>query len=233
MINKIFFLLLVCYQGFSQSFLPSFHGVHNVNKIPANGQVAYFNFSSGESGYTLSGAASTSDKNENANSAVELDDATDRITGQFSEVLDDDFTISLWAKLNSSQPSRKMWFIVFGQGINDKAFHFGCYFYNYNGRYRVGSWGNLAGYTDDYLGNDYNWKHYVVTYDKSEEEFKFYINNSLTHTHSNHTLSIEATDFVIGSQLGYNESWYGKIDELGVWNRILSSQEITDLYNNY
>ena len=84
-----------------------------------------------------------------------------------------------------------------------------------------------------YLENDYNWKHYVITYDKSEEEFKFYINNSLTHTHSNHTLSIEATDFVIGSQLGYNESWYGKIDELGVWNRILSSQEITDLYNNY
>mgnify|MGYP001452021389 CR=1 FL=1 len=174
--------------------------------------------------------ASTSDKNGNANSAVELDDATDRITGQFSEVLDDDFTTSLWAKLNSSQPSRKMWFIIFGQAINDKAFHFGSYFNGgNNGNYRVGSWGNIAGFTDDYLGNDYNWKHYVVTYDKSEEEFKFYINNSLTHTHSNHTLSIEATDFVIGSQLGYNESWYGKIDELGVWNIILSSQEITTL----
>ena len=31
----------------------------------------------------------------------------------------------------------------------------------------------------------------------------------------------------------YNESWYGKIDEFGAWNRILTSQEITDLYNNY
>ena len=234
MLKKIVLLLLLSYHTFSQSFLPSFHGVHNKNKIPATGLVAYFNFSSGESGYTLSGATSTSDKNENANSAVELDDDTDRITGQFSEVLDDDFTVSLWAKLNSSQPSRKMWFITFGQATNDKAFHFGSYFNgSNNGKYRVGSWGNLAGFTDDYLGNDYNWKHYVVTYDKSEEEFKFYINNSLTHTHSNHTLSIEATDFVIGSQLGYDESWYGKIDELGVWNRILSSQEITDLYNNY
>ena len=32
-------------------------------------------------------------------------------------------------------------------------------------------------------------------------------NNSLTHTQSNHSLTIDATDFVIGSQLGYNEFW--------------------------
>jgi len=230
----VLIITLIDFQSFSQIFFPSFHAVHNVKKIPIDGLVAYFDFSLGELGYTLSGAETTSDKNGNANSAVELDDVTDRITGQFSELLDDDFTVSLWAKLNSSQPSRKMWFFVFGQSSNDKAFHFGCYFNNpYNGRFRVGSWGNASGFTNDDLGNDYNWKHYVVTYDKSEEEFKFYINNSLTHTHSNHTLSIEATNFVIGSQLGYNESWFGKIDELGVWNRILSSQEVTNLYNNY
>ena len=85
MLKKIVLLLLLSYHTFSQSFLPSFHGVHNINKIPANGQVAYFNFSSGESGYTLSGATSTSDKNENANNAVELDDATDRITGHLQD----------------------------------------------------------------------------------------------------------------------------------------------------
>ena len=87
----------------------------------------------------------------------------------------------------------------------------------------VGSW--LAGHaTDDYLGNNYNWKHYVVTYDKSEEEYKFYVNNSLTHT-KYHSLTIDATNFVIGSQLGYNESWYGKIDEFGAyrWNRICAN----------
>ena len=118
--------------------------------------------------------------------------------------------------------------------INNKAFHFGSYFNgSNNGNYRVGSWGNMAGFTNDYLGNDTNWKYYVVTYDKSEEEYKFYINNQLTHTHSNHPLSIEAPNFVIGSQLGYNESWYGKIDQLGVWSRILTSQEINDLFNKY
>ena len=228
----LLFFLLIDVESFSQ-ILPSLHGVYNVKKIPTNGQIAFFDFSSGESGYTLSGATATTDKNGNSNSAIEVNDATDRITGQFSDLLNDDFTISIWAKLNSSQPMRKMWLISFGSASTNKAFHLGCrYDASLNGNYRVGSW-NANHATDDYLGNDYNWKHYVVTYDKSEEEYKFYVNNSLAHTQSNHSLTIDATDFVIGSQLGYNESWYGKIDEFGAWNRILTSQEITDLYNNY
>jgi len=231
----IVFIFSFIYTGNTYGqILPSFYGVYANKKIPINGQVAFFYFTSGESGYTLSGASATSDKNGTANSAVELDDASDRITGEFSEILNNDFTVSLWAKLNNSYPSRKMWFIAFGQSINNKAFHFGSYFNSSNnGNYRVGSWGNNAGFTNDYLGNDTNWKHYVVTYDKSEEEYKFYINNQLTHTHTNHPLSIESSNFVIGSQLGYNESWYGKIDQLGVWNRILTSQEINNLFNNY
>ena len=229
---SLLFFLLIDIESFSQ-ILPSLHGVYNVKKIPTNGQIAFFDFSSGESGYTLSGATATTDKNGNSNSAIEVDDATDRITGQFSDLLNDDFTVSIWAKLNSSQPMRKMWLISFGSASTNKAFHLGCrYDASLNGNYRVGSW-NANHATDDYLGNDYNWKHYVVTYDKSEEEYKFYVNNSLAHTQSNHSLTIDATDFVIGSQLGYNESWYGKIDEFGAWNRILTSQEITDLYNNY
>ena len=229
---SVLFFLLLDVESFSQ-ILPSLHGVYNVKKIPTNGQIAFFDFSSGESGYTLSGATATTDKNGNSNSAIEVDDATDRITGQFSDLLNDDFTVSIWAQLNSSQPMRKMWLISFGTASTNKAFHLGCrYDASLNGNYRVGSW-NSNHATDDYLGNDYNWKHYVVTYDKSEEEYKFYVNNSLAHTQSNHSLTIDATDFVIGSQLGYNESWYGKIDDFGAWNRILTSQEITDLYNNY
>ena len=229
---SLLFFLLLDVESFSQ-ILPSLHGVYNVKKIPTNGQIAFFDFSSGEPGYTLSGATATTDKNGNSNSAIEVDDATDRITGQFSDLLNDDFTVSIWAQLNSSQPMRKMWLVSFGSASTSKAFHLGCrYDASLNGNYRVGSW-NANHATDDYLGNDYNWKHYVVTYDKSEEEYKFYVNNSLAHTQSNHSLTIDATDFVIGSQLGYNESWYGKIDEFGAWNRILTSQEITDLYNNY
>ena len=170
-----FLLLISAFPLLSQIILPSLHGVHHNKKIPTNGQVAFFDFSSGESGYTLSGATATSDKNGNANSAIEVDDATDRITGQFSELLDDDFTVSIWAKLNSSYPSRKMWLISFGSSSTNKAFHLGCRYDNsLNGNYRVGSW-NANHATDDNLGNDTNWKHYIVTYDKSEEEYKFYI----------------------------------------------------------
>ena len=229
---SLLFFLLIDIESFSQ-ILPSLHGVYNVKKIPTNGQIAFFDFSSGEPGYTLSGATATTDKNGNSNSAIEVDDVSDRITGQFSDLLNDDFTVSIWAKLNSSQPTRKMWLISFGSASTNKAFHLGCrYDAGLNGNYRVGSW-NANHATDDYLGNNYDWKHYVITYDKSEEKYKFYINKTLTHTQPNHSLTIDATNFVIGSQLGYNESWYGKIDEFGAWNRILSSQEIIDLYNSY
>ena len=229
---SLLFFLLIDIESFSQ-ILPSLHGVYNVKKIPTNGQIAFFDFSSGEPGYTCSGATATTDKNGNSNSAIEVDDVSDRITGQFSDLLNDDFTVSIWAKLNSSQPTRKMWLISFGSASTNKAFHLGCrYDAGLNGNYRVGSW-NANHATDDYLGNNYDWKHYVVTYDKSEEKYKFYINKTLTHTQPNHSLTIDATNFVIGSQLGYNESWYGKIDEFGAWNRILSSQEIIDLYNSY
>lgn len=229
---SLLFFLLIDIESFSQ-ILPSLYGVYNVKKIPTNGQIAFFDFSSGEPGYTLSGATATTDKNGNSNSAIEVDDVSDRITGQFSDLLNDDFTVSIWAKLNSSQPTRKMWLISFGSASTNKAFHLGCrYDAGLNGNYRVGSW-NANHATDDYLGNNYDWKHYVVTYDKSEEKYKFYINKTLTHTQPNHSLTIDATNFVIGSQLGYNESWYGKIDEFGAWNRILSSQEIIDLYNSY
>ena len=229
---SLLFFLLIDIESFSQ-ILPSLHGVYNVKKIPTNGQIAFFDFSSGEPGYTLSGATATTDKNGNSNSAIEVDDVSDRITGQFSDLLNDDFTVSIWAKLNSSQPTRKMWLISFGSASTNKAFHLGCrYDAGLNGNYRVGSW-NANHATDDYLGNNYDWKHYVVTYDKSEEKYKFYINKTLTHTQPNHSLTIDATNFVIGSQLGYNESWYGKIDEFGAWDRILSSQEIIDLYNSY
>jgi len=229
----IIFFCIMSFKSESQSILPSFHGAFHNKNIPTSGQVSFFNFSSGESGYSLSGVSTTSDKNGNADSAVELDATTDKITGQFSELLNNDFTVSIWAKLNSPQPTRKMWLISFGSPSTNKAFHLGVRYDGvFDGNYRVGSW--LANHaTDDNLGNDYAWKHYVVTYDKSEQEYKFYIDNSLTHTQTNHTLTIDATDFVIGSQLGYNESWYGKIDEFGAWNRILTSQEITDLYNNY
>ena len=36
--------------------------------------------------------------NGNADSAVELDATTDKITGQFSELLNNDFTVSIEAK---------------------------------------------------------------------------------------------------------------------------------------
>lgn len=235
-----FFILLNNFKTFSQTFLPSLHGVHHTKKIPNNGLLAYFDFSSGESGYTLgSGVEATTDKNGNANSAIQLDSQGELISGQFSELLDEDFTVSMWAKHDGyANPGRKMWLISFGSPNNPKpsknqVFHLGIHHNNNNGNYRVGSW--LAGHgTNIYLGNDNLWKHYVVIYDKSAKTYNFYIDNDLKYTQSNHNLTIISKDFIIGSQLYFNnENWNGKIDEFGLWNRILTSQEITDLYNNY
>ena len=74
------------------------------------------------------------------------------------------------------------------------------------------------------LSND-TWYHFVFTYDGST--MKLYQNASLIGSESADGNIISTTDpFAIGG-----DYYYGKIDEVGAWNRALTGAEITSLYN--
>ena len=76
------------------------------------------------------------------------------------------------------------------------------------------------------------WEHIVVTYAGATGAFNYYENttgmgggNSATGPHNN-TCPIE-----FGAVTQYSEYFSGNLDEVGFWNKILSSTEISDLYN--
>jgi len=78
------------------------------------------------------------------------------------------------------------------------------------------------------------WTHYVGTYDGSI--VKIYKDGTLSESKTiNTALSTNLANMAIGrwyAQDGYTYNFLGKIDEVGIWNRAITSTEVTSLYNS-
>ena len=75
------------------------------------------------------------------------------------------------------------------------------------------------------------WYHCVVTYDGAGN-IAFYKNGSAVDTQTvSWTDGAGTADAWIGSFLGASNYFGGIIDEVGIWNRVLSASEVTELYN--
>tara|TARA_Y100000994_G_scaffold224212_1_gene205700 strand:- start:256 stop:2049 length:1794 start_codon:yes stop_codon:yes gene_type:complete len=77
------------------------------------------------------------------------------------------------------------------------------------------------------------WRHMVVTYDSSlsSNRYKFYIDGSVFYqANPSGNISTNTNPVKIGHWHAYFD---GRIMALGVWNRALTSTEITSLYNEY
>lgn len=84
------------------------------------------------------------------------------------------------------------------------------------------------------------WYHVVVTVDLDTETVKMYVNGSEVACSKVSGTTIGATfyngtaDFLIGSQKEdptYNY-WDGLLDEVGLWDKVLSASEVSSLYNS-
>ncbi len=78
------------------------------------------------------------------------------------------------------------------------------------------------------------WYHIVAWHDATAKTINIKVNNGTTDTYTYSTGSPAdgAANFNIGSYSGINQFWNGRIDEIGFWRKVLSTQEITDLYNS-
>jgi hypothetical protein len=98
------------------------------------------------------------------------------------------------------------------------------------------NWQDISTVGNIVLGN--TWINAVMTYDSISGTHKFYVNNILVGTRQSvlDYTSYPIEGFYIGvtreSQIGNLADFFkGKIDDIGIWNRALSQQEITDLHN--
>jgi len=84
---------------------------------------------------------------------------------------------------------------------------------------------------DEYEGH---WNFWTMTKDVTKGEMKIFLNGKLWHSGTGKTKSLSGiTKFVIGATAnGKTTNYDGWIDEFGVWNKVLTENEILSLMHN-
>ena len=225
--------------------------------LPTNGLVGWWPFNGNandESGNgnngTVNGASLTSDRNGNVNNAYSFDGSSNYIDcgqmanlGNFPTV----FTQNAWilAAQNQSnyckmpiiskrQSGSNSW-ATLGAGGNGTI---GVPWIN-QAYFFVNAPGYVPGITNALFSstntNDAQW--HMVTGTKSGNIYKLYFDGILQDSIIDNYSPLGSTDNMIfghESIWGFScEQWYeGKLDDIGIWNRALTQQEISDLYNS-
>ena len=219
-------------------------------QIPTNGLVGYWPFNgnandesgNGNNGF-VNGPTLTTDKFGNPNSSYSFDGINDYIMVDDKDNLSltsNNFTFSFWIYVNigtnvnmGAIAKRKFdgmdassWEYTFGVDANPNEFR--CWFGNLQG--------NCGPYVSpvDVTFTKGQWIHYVIT--ANGTTIKFYKNGQLLSEGSRS----QTCDFGNGSGPllfglggGWNQMYYlnGKMDEIRIYNRVLSQSEILAIYN--
>ncbi len=207
-----------------------------------NGLVGYWPFcgnANDESGNgnngNVNGAILTADRYGNTNKAYNFNGSTNYIEVPNSNSLSNisEITISAWVYIDS-------WFQSGGDGyfpILHKSNLQGQY-----GKYALSltSLGGISHLNSQENGFGYNnwtlgvWKHVVMIF--SNNRNKIYVDGDLISDFPTGVFPNSINNslpLIIGmDKPGLVEYSNGKIDDLGIWNRELTSQEIANLYNN-
>ena len=230
------FLILMSGMGFSQS-VPSY--------VPTNGLVGWWGFNgnaqdgSGNGNHgTVNGATLTTDRfgNQNQSFQFDLDDITTPI---YNSQFLNDFTISLWVIIDSYSDSTNnyptfIWTQNAGLVIQAEAYNgltrFNSYFLN---NYRIGGSQVTDGHVQT-LANISIWNHVLLANEDGIN--KLYVNGILTDV-SDFASTIQGVQSGSFLKFGHgsmdlSERFFGKLDDIGIWNRALSQQEITNLFNS-
>ncbi|MFM2230687.1 MAG: hypothetical protein RL607_1945 [Bacteroidota bacterium] len=110
------------------------------------------------------------------------------------------------------------WQIAYGGSVIGPSFGSGTGPGIYNGAFS----------SDLFLIN--NWYHIVGKFDNGV--WLLYVNGILKATNNTAIVNPDSnTPITVGSS-GNFQGYYGKLDDIGIWNRALTQQEITNLYNS-
>lgn len=143
------------------------------------------------------------------------------------------FTISAWVKADTLTDNPNGIFTTISKETNRDGVTLG--------HHNIGGWrmllfsGNSAVINEDegsITASTGTWYNTVLTYNGTTA--KLYVNNVLTLTGTGTiATTYHDTDVHIGRQYSTvaNNGWDGNIDEFGVYNRVLSISEISNLYN--
>jgi hypothetical protein len=204
------------------------------NYVPTNGLVGWWPFNGNandESGNNNNGnnngAILTSDRFNNSNCAFDFNNCNYIDVGMSSvNFSNSNFTISLWFTRDSSQN---------GYLISKRYSELFANFWQMRPNdFSINeTTSNDSGFVA-YNSSLNQWYNYIVIRDGIE--LNLFVNgilqdsistNTILNLSNNTTIKIGAVIAPISGLVGCH---YGKIDDIGIWNRALNQQEITDLY---
>jgi len=212
---------------------------NEVNAIPV-GLVAYYLFNgdtddesgNGNNGINF-GATLTQDRFKNDNSSYSFDGSGNYIEPETNGFPTSDQPRSISAWLKTSQSYAVNAGIVADYGTMTSSNRFSLMVYNNKL--------SFSGYSNDLIGNkiisDNCWHFVVVTYDGLQ--INLYV-DAMTDTSQTKTLNtIDSGILRIGQRLTdpsnptYNEFFNGSLDDIRIYNRVLSETEISQFYANF
>lgn len=210
-----------------------------------NGIVAYYPFcgnandaSGNNNNGTVNGATLTADRFGNANNSYSFNGKSDFISCANAPLVNVPFTISAWVNLNNLNEGSNPILSLGDLGTNNlKKFYFSPV-YGGIGKPSIGTGGANDITSTSIVVTPSNWIHVAVCVTSySASNVVFYVNgisyNVNTTGGGNFPFPLNNAGFVIGKDAGTGVYSYfnGKIDDLSIYNRILTDHEIATLYN--
>jgi len=232
-------VMLVGFTNFVNAQVPSY--------VPTNGLVAYYPFTGNANDVSgngfngaNSGATLTTDRFGNPNSAYNFDGVSNNIKINypiFSQTpCDGDWTISFWYKLGA--PLNTLSNFVIFSNVGNVGLQQINPFGHWDGSSPLyGYWWKKTKISTLQTTFDNNvWYHFTYTYSHSTNSMKVFINGT-----DNSGSSVDMTSYggsannlgnwYVGSTAYPDQFFKGKVDDIGMWNRVLTQDEITNLYN--
>ena len=229
--------------------------------VPTSGLVSWYPFtgnandmSGNGNNATVNGAVLTSDRFGNSNAAFSYDGINDYLHGNASSFPSGDRTIAIWFyTTNIDAGSAGMQVFGYGGGLcyqswlmqMDNSTPFTSFFTDNSYEVSIGCNYWLTALSFGVNGSpanpNNNWHHWVITNGPGGIDYYFDGNYAGGITTPVGNTIVAGKKFFMGScpdstgllayQDAYLNNWNGKLDDIGVWNRQLTQQEITTLYN--
>jgi hypothetical protein len=209
--------------------------------VPTNGLVGYWPFNGNandESGNGNNGSYTgvlTNDRFGFSQSAISLNGMNNLITLPGSNSLNtDNFTISFWTLPNSYNIHNKIQYGVIGGSLR-YSLNWSNSFIGYSPMTCAGGYASSGNSTSINGVSLSQW--HLITFVIEGTSTKFYLNGNLiqiVNTAVALTCFLPNMNLYFGGDIGGGsiEYYNGLFDDIGIWNRTLSQQEITNLYNS-
>ena len=236
LITMLVMLALIGLSFFANAQVPSY--------VPSNGLVAYYPFNGNandESGNgnngTVNGAILTTDRFGNANSAYSFSSSYINIPNSSSLQFNNQISISVWVYAFSLPDVS----YILSKGSDGVTPYSWTFLLNSSGGGGFDSWDGGSGSprgTCCGVGNitpimTNQWTNITITLNGTSGDL--YLNGVLNNSSPcSHTIFSNIYDLKFG-RMGHPTGnwpyyWDGKLDDIGIWNRVLTASEITALY---